>query len=92
MRYMDLNMGPDHKSLNLEVRDAFALVARMSETCPEILQQNKERIRKWIGTYVAYYDFNPVYWPGDYDARDQALQILAFFKDPRDIPLIRQDC
>jgi hypothetical protein len=85
-----LKYGPNHKSLNFEVRDAFALVTRMSETCPQLLQQNRDQIRIWVSRYASYYDFNPYYWPGDYDAREKALQILAFFRDTRDIPLIRK--
>jgi hypothetical protein len=81
---------PEKKRLILRIDDAMELISKIRETAPDVVNKNKEGIRKFIKLNIISAVQEPGWAMRDFDARTTAMNILASFNATQDIPLIQQ--
>ena len=85
-----LRYGPEKKDTCLQVSEAFEILAIMTRTAPDLLKANKDRVRRWVTERVDYFTYDSKLVYRDFLSRQAALDLLGFYADPADVPLVNR--
>ena len=81
---------PENRDTRLQVNEAFEILAIMTRTAPDLLKANKDKVHRWVTERVDYFTYDPKLAYRDFLSRRAALDLLGFYADPADVPLVNR--
>ena len=81
---------PEKKDTRLQVNEAFEILAIMTRTAPDLLKSNKDKVHRWMAEWLDYFTYDPQWTHYDFSSRQAALDLLGFYADPADVPLVNR--